>query len=157
MVLDRVTLRPVLRTVLRLRAVIREVPIGLIRVVLRVGLNVVAERIGARWVTLLGDVRIVRGAIVRLGADRVIDRGVDLCTDRVGARDIGARDIVRVAAGRETDRETDRAGAERTDRAGAERTDRAPPVDRTRWASAASARSRASAAQAVVKSRIDVT
>ena len=151
MVLDRVTLRP-LRTVLRLGAVIREVLIGLIRVVLRVGLNVVAERVGICRVTLLGDVRIVRGAIVRVGADRVIDRGIALCTDRVGARD-----IVRVAAGREMDREADRAGAERTDRAGAERIDRAPPVDRTLWASAASARSRARAAQAVVKSRIDVT
>ena len=150
MVLDRLTIGLVLRTV-RLGAVIREVPMGLIRVLLRVVRNVEAERVGARWVTLLGEVRIVRGAIVLVGADR-IDRGIDLCTDRVGARD-----IVRIGAGRETERETDRVGAERTDRAGAERTDRAPPVDRTLWASAASARIRASAAQAVVKNRIDVT
>ncbi len=154
MVLDRLTIGLVLRTV-RLGAVIREVPMGLIRVLLRVVRNVEAERVGARWVTLLGEVRIVRGAIVLVGIDRWvdrIDRGIDLCTDRVGARD-----IVRAGAGREMERETDRVGAERTDRAGAERTDRAPPVDRTLWASAASARIRASAAQAVVKNRIDVT
>ena len=129
MVLDLVTVGLVLRTVRP--GAVRNVPIGLIRVllspVLRVVRNVEAERVGARWVTLLGDVRNVRGAIVLVGTDRIVDRGIDLCTDRVGGRDIvrvGARDIVRVGA-----RDIDRAGAER---AGAERTDRAPPVDRTR-------------------------
>ena len=124
MVLDLVTVGLVLRTVRP--SVVRDVPLGLIRV-LRVVRNVEAERVGARWVTLLGDVRNVRGAIVLVGTDRIVDRGIDLCTDRVGGRDIvrvGARDIVRVGA-----RDIDRAGAER---AGAERTDRAPPVDRTR-------------------------
>ncbi len=136
MVLDLVTIGLVLRTVRP--GAVRDVPIGLIRVlspVLRVVRNVEAERVGARWVTLLGDVRNVRGAIVLVGTDRIVDRGIDLCTDRVGGRDIvrvGARDIVRVGARdivRVGARDIDRAGAER---AGAERTDRAPPMDRTR-------------------------